>query len=343
MFLLSGRACLYDTFDNNPNIDFESLSKFEKYYLFFRGILVGARNGDGLLFHKSIPWIFQCFVAMGEKRSNYRLIAATLIENFKLHYSAFGKQQLLYNRFIKLVDCYVARDTFVEFYNWLMKRVKISTEDEFFAVADSAWTCYIIQSNFLSNIFAQQISQNKLINKNRRSDLILFYHLFQASNKKDNLWEAVENRIERRQFDVENQLPIKIKEKMELWKQIRYNGNNDELWEGVERPEAKIILPEKKDRKLSNMDILNFESDEHKKKLEKYVKHRKFVLLNTLERRKSVIDLFNAYKERHASIETDGLANTATTNATPESIRRREEHFQNNEFLLNMAKLRITR
>jgi hypothetical protein len=330
LFLLCGRAALYASIEKQYT--YENCSLFIKYFLFFRAMLYNAKIGNGAFFQKAMPFMFKCFVAVGKDKPHYRYLCAVSIENYKTFFSKWAKMQWLYNRFLKLVDVFVARDTFCEFYNWLQKKINVTTEEEFFAVANAAWPLYVIRSNFSSDSLVQQVVRNTPISKNRRGDLAHFYTLFMESNNMDNLWSIVENKYGK---DVqEYREPEKVTENRkileEMGKPTTGPAAEEYIWKGVKKPkESKVKLPVV--RVKSRLDDIDFTTNKFKKKLENYIKLRKFKLSEKIKLKKFTLNAYNDYCAR-----AEGDAERTMLKSGVYEKNAFDLHFHNDDAILAM-------
>ena len=325
LFLLSGRAALYASIEKKQEL--QQCSLFVKYFLFFRAMLFNARMGNGAFFKKAMPVLFKCFVAVGKDKPHYRYLTAVSIENYKTFFSKWAKMQWLYNRFLKLVDVFVSRDTFCEFYNWLQKKIKVTTEEDFFAVADAAWPLYVIRSNFSSDSLVQQVVRNTIISKNRRGDLAHFYTLFMESSNMDNLWSVIENKYGQNTSTYRE--PEKVTENRKILSEMGKLTTTAEaeefIWKGIKKPnESKVILPSINKRIKSRQNDIDFSTDKFKEKLKKYVKLRKFKLREKIKSKKYTLDAYKDYM-----IRAQGDADRTELQSGVQEKRDFDIHFHN--------------
>jgi hypothetical protein len=333
LFLIAGRAALYAMLSKNKNLTFETCTPFVKHYLFFRALLRGARNGNAKLWYQAMPYCFMCFASLGEKKSTYRHITSVCIENAELFFSDFAKIEWLHNRFMKLVNVYVARDTFVEFFNWLQKKYRIATKEQFFSVANAAWTLYVMRSSFSSDSLVQQTVHNTMISDGRRGDLALFYHLFTTTDNINNLWPVVEKYVSNFGVDAETPEPEAVKMNREMCIVLNRPLTEENLWKGVKRTNQSggTNLPAIRKRKQSNVEYLNFESKDFKKSLKQHVKLRKFRIKNEMKQKINTMQSYKDYLQRKSLGEIDAVAQESISTAANSFL----QHFHGDDSFNN--------
>jgi len=316
-YIMAGKASIYAKLARGE-VDYNDLNNFERRCLFFIGTLVAVKENDGILYSKANGILLRLFVASG-CHPTYVKICIWVFEFLKLHGSKFATDQFLYNRFIYLTGTNIARDTFIEFKNYLDKQIGINTDEDFLLVANAAWRLYKLRNLFNNNDGSGNKGNGSfkifLTRKTNFVDLKAMFDAFSSSVDEQNLWPYVEKKLQSN--NTAEATDTKAEEdkafRIQLNKEIGYgNEDNEEEEHDVQNKKKKTKKATVPQKKVKRKDIDIF-SDAINDLIKKQFNKRKYFLKKEKIQKNATMKAFSAFQNNNQERATIKLPSNEAT------------------------------